>query len=112
MRKNSFWRNDQNNLKVKKVVLIFILAFGIVTSFSLIWSSFKQIDWNEYGLKQNIITKQIDNNIYEEGLYFIGFWNDFIIFPSIYITIEFTPSASADDIPISVQTKNGLLVYI
>jgi hypothetical protein len=59
--------DEQNNLNFKKVILIVFLATVIVTGFSLFGSSYTQIDWNEYGLKQNIITKQIDNVFYEEG---------------------------------------------
>ena len=47
----------------------------------------------EYALKQNSLTKQIDDQVYEEGLYMVGFWNEYITFPSTYITVEFTPSS-------------------
>jgi len=110
--RESFWYNSDGDFKIKKTILIVALIGVIITGLSLFGTSFKTIDYNEYGLKQNQITKHIDTDVYEEGLHFIGFWNDFIRFPSTYITVEFTPSSRADDIPISVQTKNGLLVHV
>lgn len=112
MRDDTYWRKANDDFKLKKIVLLSILLAGIITSFFLVGFSFKQVDFNEYALKQNIFTKEIDNEIYEEGFHFVGFWEEFIKFPSTYITVEFTPAEHADDIPISVQTKNGLLVYV
>ena len=112
MSRETFFMDEEGYLKGKKIGLLVILIAGIVTSFFLVGFSFKSIEYNEFGLKQNLLTKEIDTEVYEEGLHAIGFWNDFIRFPSTYITIEFTPASWADDIPISVQTKNGLLVYV
>jgi len=114
----TFWRKEETNsygdakFKVKKMVFIILLTMSLITGIIMGAMSFKQIDYNRYGLQQNVFTKQIDDEVYSAGLHFVGFWNEFIIFPSTYITIDFTPNPQASDIPISVQTKNGLLVKI
>jgi len=108
----SYWYKSNENFKTKKAIFLSMIILGISVSGILGFLSFKQVNYNQYGLKQNIFTKEIDTNIYTEGLHLVGFWNEFIIFPSTYITIEFTPSWRADDIPIGVQTKNGLLVKL
>ncbi|TFF98819.1 MAG: prohibitin family protein [Promethearchaeota archaeon] len=102
-------------LPKKRIILYVggvIILIATITGFSLLGFSFESVDYNQYGLKQNNLTKQIETTVYREGLYFIGFWYDFITFPSTYTTIEFTPDPDASDIPINVQTKNGLLVKI
>ena len=99
-------------VKPKKLcILITIITFTTI-GLTLFGLSYGSVGYNEYALKQNNITGDIQPEVYEEGLYFIGFWNSFMKFPSTYITVEFTPSYDADDIPISVQTKNGLLIEI
>lgn len=109
---SSKWYYKNEKFKYKKLSWLVSILLLITIGFSLTVFSFKQVNFNRYGLKQNIFTKEIDKQVYTEGLHLVGFWNEFIIFPSTYITIEFTPSRFADDIPISVQTKNGLLVKI
>lgn len=111
-KEKSFWYNKKGDLKKTRITVLSVIAIVIISGGALFGFSFKQVDWNEYGLKQNIFTKEIDSNIYEEGFHFVGFYFEFIKFPSTYRTIEFTPSSSADDIPINVQTKNGLLVSV
>lgn len=106
------WYNIEQEFNYKKLSWFISIGLLIISGILLTGFSFKQVNFNQYGLKQNIFTKEIDTMVYTEGLHFVGFWNEFIIFPSTYITIEFTPSWKADDIPISVQTKNGLLVNI
>ncbi len=116
--------------KGKLIIAILIIApitFGLI--FGL--GGLEQVDFNEYALKQNIFTKEIEEKVYEEGLHYIGVQSDFIKFPSTWQTIEFIPteegentetqeSASTDsdlplqdqgygrDIPISSRTEDGL----
>lgn len=100
-------------MRIKKIgiLLITIIIFSI-TGLSILVSSFKQIGFNEYGLKQDIWTKEISEEIYEEGFYFIGPFYDFLRFPSTYQTIEFTSAPIADDVPLRTQTKDGLQVKV
>lgn len=107
-----FWYDKHDDLRKGRITAVILIVAVVITGFFLLGFSFKQVDWNEYGLKQNSITKHIESDVFEEGLHFVGFWNDFIIFPSTYVTVEFTPHPAADDIPISVQTKNGLQVQV
>jgi len=97
--------------KLKGIFAIFVLVLGI-TSVSILVCSFEQIDFNEYGLKQNIWTREFSEEIYEEGLYYIDPLHTFLRFPSTWQTIEFTPDFYSDDIPLSTQTKDGLEVTV
>jgi regulator of protease activity HflC (stomatin/prohibitin superfamily) len=92
----------------KKIIAIALTLIFSITGISLLLSSFESVDYNEYGLKQNIITKEIDPEVYTVGLYFTGPFATFIRFPSTWQTIEFSPSWDADDIPISTRTEDGL----
>ena len=113
---DTFWMKESRDgyakPRFKRIGGVVVLIVCIVSGFIMLGLSFKSVEYNQYALKQNVFTKQIDDVVYEEGLHFIGFWNQFIVFPSTYITVEFTPASWADDIPISVQTKNGLLVRV
>jgi len=118
MAKETFWRKKETDnygdgkLKKGKITAFILIAVFLTTGITMFGFSYRQIDFNEYGLQQNVFTKQINENVVGAGLHLVGFWNDFIKFPSTYITIDFTPNPAASDIPIRVQTKNGLLVQI
>ncbi len=109
-------KNYQLKMRYERKYVIYGIVIAVatagITGFSILGFSFESVDFNEYALKQNAITRKIEPTIYTEGLYFIGIFNNFITFPSTYVSIEFTPHPLAEDIPISVQTKNGLLVEI
>lgn len=97
-------------VKIGAVLIALIIFAGILSS--VIYNSFEQIDYNEYGLKKNLLTNEIEEQIYEEGLYFIGIFYDFLKFPSTWATIEFSYDPDADDIPLTAHTKDGLQVVI
>lgn len=108
-----FWYNDRKDkFRVGRISLVITLSITIIVGSILGGLSFKQVGVNAYGLKRNLITNEVDPTVYSSGLHFVGFWNEFIVFPSTWTTVEFTPADTANDIPISVQTKNGLLVSI
>jgi regulator of protease activity HflC (stomatin/prohibitin superfamily) len=94
--------------KKKAVLLIFII--GATTAAVLVGFSFKSINFNEFALRQNIITKEISTEIYGVGFYYTGLFETFIYFPSTWQTVEFSPAEDANDIPISTRTKDGLAV--
>lgn len=99
------------HFKLKGLFAIFLLVSGI-SIVTILVCSFEQIDFNEYGLKQNIWTREISEEIYEEGFYYIDPFHTFLRFQSTWQTIEFTPDFSSDDIPLSTQTKDGLEVTV
>lgn len=107
-----FWRNDNDEISGKAYLLIIVLVAFVITGVVLLALSYAQVGYNEYALQQNTITNEIDDTVYEEGLFMIGFWNRLLKFPSTWQTIDFTPSPSASDIPLSAQTKDGLDITI
>ncbi len=74
--------------------------------------SFEIVDYNEYALLQNDITREIQPEVYEEGLYPVGIFSSFIKFPSTWQTIEFSPAEDANDIAIHTRTEDGLALTI
>jgi len=90
-------------------IIIAIPAIAIPTT---IFASYEKLSYNEYGLNVNNFDGTIENRVYEEGFHLIGILNDFIRFPSTWVTIEFSPSWDANDIPIVSQTRNGLFVDV
>lgn len=109
-------KDDKSPNKVKKyltigaILIVMIIFAGILSS--VIANSFEQIDYNEFGLKKNLLTNEIEEQVYEEGLYFIGIFYDFLKFPGTWSTIEFSHDLDADDIPLTAHTKDGLQVVI
>lgn len=94
-----------------KVFLALCLIGGGVTGSILLGFSFETVEFNEYGLKQSFWTKAIVGDpVRGGGLQYIGLEYDFVKFPATWQTIDFTPSTSADDIPITTQTKDGLAI--
>lgn len=96
----------------RKWVVLFILIGASITGTVLLASSFQQVDYNEYALKQDLITREINSQVYEEGLYSIGFWCRFIKFPSIYRTIAFSDDSGDNYDVIAAQTSDGLDISI
>merc|ERR1719353_1884868 len=67
------------------------------------------LDPVEYGLKYNKITKNVDgNHVYHGGLHVIGFWNQFVKFPSTVCNVEFSNDRRAQSPPLKLRTKEGL----
>jgi regulator of protease activity HflC (stomatin/prohibitin superfamily) len=63
----------------------------------------------EYGLKYNKITKNVDGrHVYHGGLHVIGFWNEFVKFPSTVCNVEFSQYKLAQSPPLKLRTKEGL----
>ena len=54
------------------------------------------IDPLQYGLTINKITKNIGKEVYENGRYIIGPFNNFIRYPANLVTIEFSDHRQAN----------------
>jgi regulator of protease activity HflC (stomatin/prohibitin superfamily) len=102
--------DDDEKARIAGAVIILLIAGGIVGSI-LIIGGFETLDYNEYGIKQNVFTKQlVGQPVRGGGLQFVGIEYDFIRYPATWQTVDFTLSESADDIPINTQTKDGLAI--
>lgn len=67
-----------------------------VTTTLLIILSFRMLEYNEYGLSYNAITKYVAPKAYPRGIYFLGIAHSFIKFPTTVQTFEFSQSGQAD----------------
>ncbi len=77
--------------------------------------AFDTIGYNQFGLNQNDLTQEIEDMIYEKGLYHIGLLHHFIKFPRTVQKIEFFDSlgAAGDTYgPLNSRTHDGLLIHI
>ncbi len=107
-RKKTRSPNEQNRLKG---IMLIALIGAALTGTILLFSSFETLDVNEYGLKQNVFTKEIIGEPSRGGgWHYVGLEYDYIRFPATWQTVDFTPSASADDRPINTQTRDGLAI--
>ena len=74
---------------------------GTCTALSLVVTTllavgFGAVEPTEYGIKYNIISKQIDTQmVYTGGLQYIGFYNQIITYPATQQILEFSDSSSA-----------------
>lgn len=101
-----------DDIRYGRIAFVIIFVGLLITGLILTGLSFKKIDTNKFGLQRNIFTSEVSSTVETSGLHLVGFWNEFIIFPSTWLTVSFTPHPKANDIPISVQTANGLLVSV
>jgi len=77
--------------------IIVIAASAIVSLVLLILIlSMDTIDPLEYGITINKITKNIGKEVFENGRYIIGPFNNFIRFPAYLVTIEFSDNKKAN----------------
>ncbi len=93
--------------KASKVILIIVLIVAI-TGISITAASFESVDVTEYALKQNLLTRKIEDEVYEAGFYYTGLLEAFIKFPAIWQSVEFSPASDASDIAIHTRTEDGL----
>ena len=99
----------------RETINLKIILAGILIGVSIISGTivgyfilaFDSVGYNQYGLNQNNLTQEIEDKVYEKGLYQIGVVNRFIKFPKTVQTIEFY-----DEYPLDSRTQDGLLIYI
>ena len=84
----------------------------------MLLSSFKGLHATEFGILRNTFTGVVSfGNTYHGGRNFIGFWNDYLIFPATINSIEWLPGpprrhATRDLSPMNVRTADGLMVEL
>ena len=78
----------------------------------LILFGFSSLEATEFGLNYSWISKTINPNVKENGLYFIGIGHSFIKFPKTVQTIEFSEEKTANRGPIESRTSDGLEVTL
>jgi len=90
-----------NRVVAVGVVVVAVLVLII----SLVASSLEKLDSKEVGLQYDTIQKDLDSKVYTEGLHLgpVGF--EFIKFPNIYTTMEFTNKEclNKDGVPIGID---------
>jgi len=80
----------------------------------------KSVEITEYGLSSNLITRKVEKKAYLSGRYWVGPWCNFIKFPAVVKTIQFSDSRLQDDLGMDEQgdpmlrsrTADGLDVTI
>jgi len=95
-------------------ITAFLLALFIAIA------GFKSVEITEYGLASNMITRKVQRAPYSSGRYWIGPWSNFIKFPAVLKTIQFSDSRLQDDLGMDEQgdpmlrsrTADGLDVTI
>lgn len=66
-------------------------VIGFVAFILFVPSMFLQVDRLHNGLSKNGVTGAVDlDKVYQPGRYYMGFWQEFIMFPTYLQTIEFS----------------------
>jgi hypothetical protein len=76
-----------------------------------------QLGQFKYGLLKNKVTGVVDiESSYGPGLYWIGFWKEFVEFPSVLNTIEFSNEGVEEDVQdlaaLRSRDKDGKLIFL
>jgi len=104
--------NPTNTRKMKVTAGSFIIVLICsVAVICILANSFDEVDANQFGLKQDVFTKQIlGDPVRGGGLQWVGWQYKYIKYPATWQTVSFLPGTDADDIPINTQTKDGLAI--
>ncbi len=95
----------------RKGIILTLILVGGITCMILSLTGFEMLDINEFGLKQNVFTKEIVGEpVRGGGWQFVGLDYDYIRFPATWQPIDFTTSSDADASPINTQTRDGLAI--
>jgi len=93
-----------------------VVLLIIVVSF--LGASAKKVHRYHYGLVRHSITGRValEKGTYEPGVYFVGFWNGFLLFPSTIRTIQFsseTPEIGVQQVaPLNLRSSDALLMQL
>jgi hypothetical protein len=93
-------------------VALILIIIGAGIGIGFLAFSFENLGENEYGLKVDVITRNVDPIPKRGGgLHFVGAFYDYIRFPATWVTVEFIPGdIEGDDYPVITQTKDGLAI--
>eukprot|EP00928_Gymnodinium_smaydae_P017595 TRINITY_DN16727_c0_g5_i1.p1 TRINITY_DN16727_c0_g5~~TRINITY_DN16727_c0_g5_i1.p1 ORF type:complete len:360 (-),score=43.90 TRINITY_DN16727_c0_g5_i1:106-1185(-) len=82
---------------------------GLLVIFLGVLLSLGTLKPTEYGLRYNMITKQVDTSqVYQSGRHFIGPFSSLLTFPATVQSLEFSNRHSATAQPLSTRTAEGL----
>ncbi|MFW9778541.1 MAG: SPFH domain-containing protein [Candidatus Heimdallarchaeota archaeon] len=94
------------------IIAVALVAGSIGGYFFL---AFDSLSYNQYGLNYDNVTHEIESKVYENGLYHLGLFHNFLKFPRTVQTIEFFGSLGAPGTssgPLNSRTKDGLLINV
>ena len=98
--------------ELMKYICSFICCCTCCVGSLLILFGFSSLEATEFGLNYSWISKTINPEVKENGLYFIGIGHSFIKFPKTVQTIEYSEERSANRPPIESRTSDGLEVTL
>lgn len=98
--------NEHDELRIGVVALIIgILALG-----GFGFSGLEKLDTNQFGLARSTWSGEVETDmVYEAGMHWIGFFKEFISFPSIQQTIEYYTSEGN---AVTGRTQDGLAISL
>ena len=77
--------------------------------FATSWAS---LDFQEYGLDYNSWRHTVATEAVGSGRYFLGTGHEFLTFPKVYQTIEYSETPDANASPLQSRTKDGVEVIL
>lgn len=85
------------------------LTLTTIIMFAMSWSS---LDFQEYGLDYNGWRQTVTTSAAGSGRYFLGVGHEFLVFPKVYQTIEYSEMADTTGPAVQSRTKDGVEVIL
>jgi hypothetical protein len=95
--------NLGRNLGHKGPILAITIMGVMITASVVGFGGSLVVEQNEYVLLQDWYTREVDNQIYETGRYYVGLGKEKITFPKSIQRIVFDIIPGSDDIPITID---------
>lgn len=100
------------NTSVMKGMCVCICAVSFITGVVLLILGFSSLEATQYGLDYSWLSKTVNPQVKENGLYFLGIGHSFVKFPKNVQTVEFSTERSANRGPVGSRTSDGLEVTL
>ena len=96
------------NPKIKKFGALGLIGLTFISI--IIIGSTGRVDTTEVGFKRNWVSGKVDfENTYSTGFYWVGFFNNFIVYDTSVQTIIFSKSDGND---LATRTNDGLAIHL
>ena len=83
-------------------------ACTLITAIVLTLICVKSVEPTEYGVVYNTISQKVTvDDVRTNGIYWLGFFNSFQLYPATVLTMEFSNDTSAANSPLSVKDQTG-----
>lgn len=112
------WLKDGMWARRRRLLPAGCVFFLFFTTFIMFLCSFKTVGPYHYGMLKNGVTHRVDmdTGVYNPGVYLVGFWYHFVLFPKTLQTIQFSfdsPESGVQHIePLHLRSKDKVGLHV